>query len=140
MRKEKELITHNRLVLLFTTFVISTICLGVHYLFKIQGNQLLIILDRIIFYLGFFGYITVVSILFFNYGAGAFKWISKDNKRLIIVTVIILGLGYSLFDGLNEESWLVFFRDICMAGLVIIGLPFVDKIISRIKNVKVWNK
>ena len=126
--------------MLFAVFVISTICLGISYTITFPTDQFFSILDKTIFYLGFFGYITVASILCFNYMSGMFKWFKEKNSRVIVAVVIILGFGYSLFDGLKEESWLVFFRDVCMAGLVIVGLPFVDKIISKLKGIKKGKK
>ena len=59
------------------------------------------------------------------------KWLNSDSKRIKLILGIFLGLSYAIFDGLKEISWLVFFRDLAMAGLLILGLNGVQKIFSK---------
>jgi len=132
----KNFINLDRLILLFFVFVFSILCIGINSFVIISSE----IIKNIIFYLGFFGYLVVLSLLGFHYLSKMFGWLKKEKMRITLVVIIILGLGYCLFDSLKEKSLLVFLRDAFMTSLIIIGLPLVNKILSKIKKNKVFKE
>ena len=136
MTSNNNYFSQERTILIFLLFVLSNVSLFLHYFARLGEVGWQKVLDQFLFYFGIFGHAVVIGIIIFYYLSRANEWLRKDKKRIIVPLAILLGLGYSIFDGLFENSWLIFCRDIFMAALIIIGIPIIEKILSKIFKTK----
>ncbi len=135
--KNSNSINFEKLIALFFTFVLATAALLVLSYTPIVTVGWFGKLRTTLFYFGFFGYGFVILTFMAHYIEKVSKWLREDKMRLIITITSLLGFSYALFSGLHEKSWLIFFRDVAGAGLVIVGLPFIEKGVDKVTK---WRK
>src|SRR3989344_7931479 len=139
-KTSKSVLSFEKLVNLFFLFVIGTISFLIYFFYQIPDFKWKQGLRLAIFLLGLFSYESVVITLITYYVAKAKRKIAdlieSKPKLVYFLIVIVLGLSYLLIDTIKEKSWLVFFRDIFMLGLIVVGLPFVNKYFEKKKNAK----
>ena len=126
----KSAFTQNQLIAVLLIFVIATTSFWISVFVSIPivlWNNF----QKILFTLGLFGYVYVIALLLLYYILYVFDWFAKSKKGFIWLVVVILGLVYSLCDGLTEKSTLVFLRDTGLIGLIILGLPCLQKVSSK---------
>ena len=143
-KTSKSVLSFEKLVNLFFLFVIGTISFLIYFFYQIPDFKWKQGLRLAIFLLGLFSYESVVITLITYYVAKAKRKIAdlieSKPKLVYFLIVVVLGLSYLLIDTIKEKSWLVFFRDIFMLGLIVVGLPFVNKYFEKKKNAKTKNE
>ncbi len=134
MNSDNKYFNPDRIVAIFLLLVLASGALFLHFFSNLALSGWQNIVNKTLLYFGIFGYLVIIGIVLFYYISKANKWLKKDTKRVVLVLAIFLGLGYSIFDGLSENSWLIFVRDLFMVSLIIIGLPFIEKLLSKIPS------
>ncbi len=143
-KTSKSRLSFEKLVNLFFLFIIGNISFLIYFFYQIPDFKWKQGLRLAIFLLGLFSYESVVITLITYYVAKAKRKIAEliESKPKIVyfLIIVVLGLSYLIIDTIKEKSWLVFFRDIFMLGLIVVGLPFVNKYFEKKKNAKTKNK
>jgi len=122
----------SKIRILFFIFTLSTTALLIRSYLPSINEGALYIFKQILIYFGFFGNAVVILLLVFYYISRASKWLRENKTRLIITAFSVLGIGYAISSGIHENSWMVFLRDLFFVGLIICGLPYVEKLLGKI--------
>ena len=135
MKTSNEILNFEKLVNLFSLFVIGTICfLSLQFVifpeFRWKAG-----IRFAIFLVGVFSYEAVILALASYYLSRAKKKFAdsfqKNKKAYQRAFVAILILTYAISDGVTANSFLIFIRDAALATLTALAIPFVNKWLSK---------
>jgi len=135
MKTPKKLMDLDRLVNLFFAFVLGTISFVILAFVSLPAYHWKEEVRLALLLVGVFSYEAVIVALISYYISKATSKVAEifeKNPQLIYwLTIALLAGTYLMLDTIKEKSWLIFFRDLIMVGLIVVGLPKVNKFFEK---------
>jgi len=140
MKTPKTLLNFDKLVNLFSAFVLGTTAFIVLAFVNLPAHPLGAGVRLALLLTGIFSYEVVLVSLSSYYVSKAKKKVAdvfeKNPQLRYWLTISLLAGTYLVLNTIIEKSWLIFFRDLVMVGLILVGLPKVNKWLEKKNNGK----
>lgn len=130
MRLDKPIIDLEKLINVFSLFVIGTISFILKYFVLVSYSfPYKESLSFALFITGILTYEFIILTIIPYYTAKSIKHYNEHKKLYFWCLVFVLALTYSITDAVKDKSFLIFIRDIALILLtVIIGPKIANKI------------
>lgn len=122
----KKMIEPEKIILLILILSLSILSLSIVFGFDLTEASNFWTYS-ILFYFSFFGIAFTFLYSLTYYVSRFFLWAKGDEGKIRLSLAVLLGLGYSAFEGVMVGAWMIFFSKLFYSGLaIIIGMPILS--------------